>query len=974
MTTTQPIRSCPQCEQPLPADAPEGLCPECLMLGGLETMPLPAGYKPTGRLPEVGETFGGYRIGPELGRGGMGAVFEAEQLETGRRVALKLLNHQLDSPESRTRFLREGRLAASINHPNSVYVFGTEEIGEMPAIVMELVSGGTLEERVKRQGALSVGEGADAAIQIVEGLSAAEEIGILHRDVKPGNCFEDDDGTVKIGDFGLSISTDARDEKHLTMEGAVFGTPTFSSPEQLRGDELNVRSDIYAVGATLFYLLTGRPAFRGRSIAQLFANVLEGPTPSAKEVRPDLPADLVAVVTRCLQKMPAGRYGSYTELRKALTPFRSDALVPAPMLLRFGASVIDWVGYSLVGTLGQLIAFGSLMVVEGLDRSIQLGVLSISLSLWTLYFGLMEGRRGASLGKMICRLRVANTEGNSPGVAVAALRALLILVPASLPTWILLAVNPTAFSPGADPAPIFVISGVFYVIIGLLFCTVRRRNGFASVVDLLTKTRVVRRNRFLQRPAGSREAIEPVSTSEATPQVGPFYVIETVNDEWSIGYDSRLLRKVWIRQVPAGTPPVGAEVRQMGRAGRLRWLAGRRSGEEYWDAFEYPGGHSVQEQAENQAPSWSRVRYWLVDIAEELEAVEKGNATPPLLSLERIWITESGRAKLLDFPVTKTSDDSVSERGLSVSELVDQVAGLAESPIPAHAMAFRKSVVQHSSPSAVLKALRPLLQRNTEVTFARRLAMLAGSMVFPIFVSVMMFVGLGMYRSWNEESPEIIKLSNLVNYRKTVRMFDRQGSNVPEDRLIAIYIASHFRDLISDSTRWNSLLAQSMIPGPQRKFVEQSLVDHPNPSAEEIAEAEAALEQQIAAMQIANIDMPSWTPYAAVPFSLIFYVAIPAIFAALFFRKGLVMLSCGVSVSRKDSRPAGRLRCFWRSLLAWSPWIAAPFVAGLVHPLAGIEVAIIVACIVAPAAVAISLFLPERGLQDRLAGTYLVAK
>ena len=119
MTTTQPIRSCPQCEQPLPADAPEGLCPECLMLGGLETMPLPAGYKPTGRLPERGEEFGGYRIGPELGRGGMGAVFEAEQLETGRRVALKLLNHQLDSPESRARFLREGRLAASIIIPTA---------------------------------------------------------------------------------------------------------------------------------------------------------------------------------------------------------------------------------------------------------------------------------------------------------------------------------------------------------------------------------------------------------------------------------------------------------------------------------------------------------------------------------------------------------------------------------------------------------------------------------------------------------------------------------------------------------------------------------------------------------------------------------------------------------------------------------------------------------------------------------------
>jgi hypothetical protein len=345
-----------------------------------------------------------------------------------------------------------------------------------------------------------------------------------------------------------------------------------------------------------------------------------------------------------------------------------------------------------------------------------------------------------------------------------------------------------------------------------------------------------------------------------------------------------------------------------------------------------------------------------------------------VLSLERIWITDSGRAKLLDFPVTKTPDDSAPEHGLRIGELVDQVTGLAGSPIPAHAMKFRNGVAQQGSPTAVLNTLMPLLQRNTEVTFARRLAMLAGSMAFPIFASVMMFVGMGMYKSWNENSPEIMELTNVVNYRKTVGMFDRHRSNDAEDHLIGIYIASHFSDLISDSTRWNSVLAVSMIPRPQREFAEQSLVDHPNPSAEEIAEADAALVDRIASMQIANIDMPVWAPYAAVPFSLITYVGIPAIFAALFFRKGLVMLSCGVSVSLKDSRPAGRLRCFWRSLVAWSPWIAAPFVIGLLQPLAGIEVAIIVACIVAPAVVVISLFLPERGLQDRLAGTYLVAK
>lgn len=341
MNSTHPNRSCPQCEQPLPADAPYGLCPECLMLGALETMPMPDHLKPSGRLPELGEVFGGYRIGRELGRGGMGAVFEAEQLETGRVIALKLLNHQLDSPEARARFLREGRLAASINHPNSVYVFGTEEIGEMPAISMELVGGGTLEEIVKARGALPIGEAVDMISQVVEGLEAAEEIGILHRDVKPGNCFQDVDGTVKIGDFGLSISAEARDKNLLTMDGTIFGTPAFSSPEQLRGDELNVQSGIYAVGATLFYLLTGKAAFGGKSVAQLFANVLESKSPSPKKKRPDIPEGLAAIVLRCLRKIPFGRFGSYLELRKALAAFKSDLPSPANSGLRFLAGTAD---------------------------------------------------------------------------------------------------------------------------------------------------------------------------------------------------------------------------------------------------------------------------------------------------------------------------------------------------------------------------------------------------------------------------------------------------------------------------------------------------------------------------------------------------------------------------------------------------------------------------------------------------------
>jgi eukaryotic-like serine/threonine-protein kinase len=181
-----------------------------------------------------GQTFGPYRIERLLGQGGMGDVYEGEQIEQGRRVALKVLNQRLADPQDRARFLREGQLAASINHPHSVYIFGSDEIAGMPVIAMELLAGGTLKDRVKERGPLPPADAVDAILQVIAGLDAGHAAGILHRDIKPANCFVDRDGTVKVGDFGLSISTMARDSTQLTVTGTFQGTPQFASPDQLK--------------------------------------------------------------------------------------------------------------------------------------------------------------------------------------------------------------------------------------------------------------------------------------------------------------------------------------------------------------------------------------------------------------------------------------------------------------------------------------------------------------------------------------------------------------------------------------------------------------------------------------------------------------------------------------------------------------------------------------------------------------------
>ncbi|MCX5684512.1 MAG: serine/threonine-protein kinase, partial [Planctomycetota bacterium] len=278
---------CPRCGAELAQEVAQGLCPKCLMKAGLgsrteageaETL-APPGFLVASPAqvhvpPEAGKIFGSYHLVRLLGQGGMGAVYEAEQLESGRRVALKILSQSLDSAEARARFLREGRLAASVNHPNSVYIYGTEEIEGTPAIAMELVPGGTIEDRIKQKGPMPAPEAVDAILQIIEGLEAAQAVGVLHRDVKPSNCFIENDGTVKIGDFGLSISTKGRAEPNVTVTGTFLGTPAFSSPEQLRGDELDVRSDIYAVGITLYYLLTGKTPFKADNLVRFVATVL----------------------------------------------------------------------------------------------------------------------------------------------------------------------------------------------------------------------------------------------------------------------------------------------------------------------------------------------------------------------------------------------------------------------------------------------------------------------------------------------------------------------------------------------------------------------------------------------------------------------------------------------------------------------------------------------------------------------------
>ena len=385
----------------------------------ITVMPTATAAAPDTGAPRLspGQRFGHYRIKRLLGRGGMGEVYEAEDLESGRRLALKILLQSMADAADRDRFLREGRLAAAISHPHTVYVYGTEQIEGVPTIAMELASGGTLKDKVSADGPLGSADAVEVVLQLIAGLDAAARVDVLHRDIKPSNCFVGLDGTVKVGDFGLSISTLGHDDTHLTVLGTILGTPAFASPEQLRGQELDVRSDIYSVGATLYYLLTGQAPFDDPNIATLITRVVGEKPTSPDAVRPEIPTGLADVVLRCLAKDPKDRPDSYEQLAAALEPYSSRAPTPGALGRRFVAGALDVFILGIFGIPVGLVA-ANLLLQDGSSTgaAVWLNVVT-NVAPFVLYFGLLEGLGGTSPGKRALGLRVIGVDRSAPGLA-----------------------------------------------------------------------------------------------------------------------------------------------------------------------------------------------------------------------------------------------------------------------------------------------------------------------------------------------------------------------------------------------------------------------------------------------------------------------------------------------------------------------------------------------------------------------------
>ena len=266
-----------------------------------------------------------------IGKGGMGDVYQATHRLMERTVALKIINRELVcKPEAVDRFHREVKTAARLTHPNIVTAYDAEQAGDVHFLVMEYVDGVDLAHTVKRQGALPIRRACDYVRQAAIGLQYAHEMGMVHRDIKPHNLMVSTDGTVKILDFGLAslapeVFADAdKVEAHsdLTAAGSIMGTPDFISPEQADdAHQADIRSDIYSLGTTLYYLISGRPPFVDGSVMHKLKSHAQVEPEPIQDIQTDVPDELAEVLRRMMAKDPAERFQTPTEVAEALAPF-----------------------------------------------------------------------------------------------------------------------------------------------------------------------------------------------------------------------------------------------------------------------------------------------------------------------------------------------------------------------------------------------------------------------------------------------------------------------------------------------------------------------------------------------------------------------------------------------------------------------------------------------------------------------------
>ncbi len=1029
-------RVCPSCERSLADESDVKYCMYCgarlidtrihglaelddseaqsptLILEPVSDSDLTADYRTASATPPTATEVatpvrvGIYRLLRKLGTGGMGQVFEAESDEGGERVALKLLSPKLvTNPTSVERFKQEGRLASQISHPRCVFVYGVDAEDGRPFIVMELMPGSTLKDLVDQRGPLAWDRAIHRMLDVLDGLIEAHRLGMLHRDVKPSNCFLTDDDRVKIGDFGLSKSLDGQgqQQKQLTSSGAFLGTVLFASPEQIRGEELGYDSDVYSVAATLYFLIVGRAPHHHISMTAALAKVISEPPPSIRSQKPDVPKTIERVVFRGLERDRNRRFGSLEEFRDALHDVLPERQLPSRMRTLVSAYLLDVV-FCLI-----CLATPTTWLYESLAPHTAHASDWVILLVTFLYFTVAEGVFGVTIGKLLFRLRATKLgRVGPPGLRAAVVRTGVFHI---------LAVGLFLVTVWTFAIPVvgaFVAGMVFLAGSAGLFFQRRYSPTRQGLHDYAAGSRVVQKSRPQHRPWLTSQFRNPLDQPKTYPNlpasVGGFQILGVLGPlpdgaaVW-VAEDEALRRRIllWLRPaklLPDGLPPSPV------RPGRLRVIS---TGELIWNdgaygwvAFVAPTGAPLIDVVTKEAPlSWADARMVLEQVVAELRDSEADATTPARLGVDQLWVEPNGRVHLLEFPVpsVKTPTPLAGDplelvrhvAAVTLEGEIQPAATRIASPLSPQATRIIDSLFAASPPTLV--AVRQQLKDNhahpPEVGGGMRAAhvglilaisgwalvlMLLGSIGFSVQIAldaaqgaqdtIDTLAGLSspqQVEQWRAADPylkDVLAAELLPTIRENL-----QTQHARDEQLWQTQ-----RDLLSRPERFAAdsitrvarpLSSGIDDPAFTKRAVKQIMLASLPPQQREVLDREA---RRLAAWQV-----------------IAFILGVALVFTAFAFafHGGASYLLAGIALVRRDGRAASRWACAAREFLMWLPLLFVLILnIGIqaYHPdwvyvrlgSAGLTVAMLIGYLF------VGLRYPNRGPHDELVGTYMV--
>ncbi len=726
------------------------------------------------------QSVGGYRLRGLLGSGGMGRVYEAIDGE-GHRFAIKLIaGHMATTSEAVERFKQEGIVASGINHPRCVFVHEADTADGQPFIAMELMSGTTLRDLVVAGGPLQVDDAIEKIIDVVDGLAEAHACNLIHRDVKPSNCYVDDEGRAKVGDFGLAKSIEA--DLDLTRTGSIVGTPLFASPEQLRGEMLDPRSDVYSTCATLYYLLIGKAPFEHSHATTVIAKVLSEDVGSIRTLRPDIPVGLDQLLQRGMSRNREMRPRDMQELREALEEFVPGKRRLASLGIRLAAFCVDVAILSLVFLLVAMMRPDWFADPDSMLMTVRFESQILSSAMQAIYFFVCERVFRTTLGKRFLGLKVIPFDQNRllSTVQIVVRVGVWWLLSGAASDLLMYGLGRTLVSSYSDPLH-WIGYGVGY---GLICLPLLWRSDQRMLHDLASGTQV----ESAKASSAVRLAM-PIVRSFQTQPIEPFMigrfsvdgVLETFESaEWLTATDPRLNRRVWICRRNAAGSMLSDARRRMVRPMRLRWICSGMDADQRWDAFMGVDSVPIAElQKAGESLGWAHVRPALIRLAEELEQVQRdGEPVELMLRPELLRVTFDGRLVCLDgFPINSPvkTTSTQQERLQFVHQVATMLLGSdnreldrTDPSIPFHAHSILdRLLASHpsgfESVSAFLAAMRSVEDRPAAPTIRNRAIQIATQIALGMgpFGAMLAIIGLGHLIRIDEIEDELLRLYTL---------------------------------------------------------------------------------------------------------------------------------------------------------------------------------------------------------------------